>query len=40
VTRQIVQQLRESEINMDTLADTPIFSCVRVPAAEMLERLV
>jgi len=24
---------------MYTLADTPIFSCVRVPAMEMLDRL-
>jgi chlorite dismutase len=35
----LVQQLRETEISMFTLQDTPIFSCVRVPAAEMLDRL-
>jgi chlorite dismutase len=35
----LVQQLRETEISMYTLADTPIFSCVRVPAMEMLDRL-
>ena len=35
----LVQQLRETEISMYTLQDTPIFSCVRVPAAEMLDRL-
>jgi chlorite dismutase len=35
----LVQQLRETEISMYTLRDTPIFSCVRVPAMEMLDRL-
>ncbi len=35
----LVQQLRETEISMYTLEDTPIFSCVRVPAMEMLDRL-
>ncbi len=35
----LVQQLRETEISMYTLQDTPIFSCVRVPAMEMLDRL-
>lgn len=35
----LVQQLRETEISMYTLQDTPIFSCVRLPAAEMLDRL-
>jgi chlorite dismutase len=35
----LVQQLRETEISMYTLKDTPIFSCVRVPPAEMLDRL-
>ena len=35
----LVQQLRETEISLYTLADTPIFSCVRVPPAEMLDRL-
>src|SRR5580700_11095317 len=35
----LVQQLRETEISMYTLKDFPIFSCVRVPAAEMLDRL-
>jgi chlorite dismutase len=35
----LVQQLRETEISLYTLKDTPIFSCVRVPAAEMLDRL-
>src|SRR5207302_8843412 len=35
----LVQHLRETEISMYTLQDTPIFSCVRVPAAEMLDRL-
>jgi len=36
---RLVQQLRETEISMYTLKDTPIFSCVRVPTAEMLDRL-
>jgi chlorite dismutase len=35
----LVQQLRETEISMYTLQDTPIFSCVRVSAEEMLDRL-
>jgi chlorite dismutase len=35
----LVQQLRETEISMYTLKDWPIFSCVRVPAMEMLDRL-
>ena len=35
----LVQQLRETEISLYTLQDTPIFSCVRVSASEMLERL-
>ncbi len=35
----LVQQLRETEISLYTLADTPIFSCVRLPAMEMLNRL-
>ncbi len=35
----LVQQLRETEISMYTLEDTPIFSCVRLPASEMLDRL-
>jgi chlorite dismutase len=35
----LVQQLRETEISLYTLKDTPIFSCVRVSAEEMLNRL-
>jgi chlorite dismutase len=35
----LVQQLRETEISMYTLQDTPIFSCVRLSPAEMLDRL-
>jgi len=35
----LVQQLRETEISMYTLQDTPIFSCVRLPAKDMLDRL-
>jgi chlorite dismutase len=35
----LVQQLRETEISLYTLQDTPIFSCVRLPASEMLNRL-
>ena len=35
----LVQQLRETEISMYTLKDFPIFSCVRVPPQEMLDRL-
>ncbi len=35
----LVQQLRETEISLYTLQDTPIFSCVRLPPMEMLNRL-
>ena len=35
----LVQQLRETEISVYTLKDFPIFSCVRVPPMEMLNRL-
>ena len=35
----LVQQLRETEISLYTLQDTPIFSCVRLPTMEMLNRL-
>jgi chlorite dismutase len=35
----LVQQLRETEISMYTLQDTPIFSCVRLPPKDMLDRL-
>jgi chlorite dismutase len=35
----LVQQLRETEISRYTLQDTPIFSCVRLSAEEMLNRL-
>ena len=35
----LVQQLRETEISVYTLKDYPIFSCVRVPPMEMLNRL-
>jgi chlorite dismutase len=35
----LVQQLRETEISLYTLKDTPIFSCVRLKPAEMLDRL-
>jgi chlorite dismutase len=35
----LVQQLRETEISMYTLKDTPIFSCVRMTPAEMLDRV-
>jgi chlorite dismutase len=35
----LVQQLRETEISVYTLKDYPIFSCVRLKAAEMLDRL-
>ena len=35
----LVQQLRETEISLYTLADTPIFSCVRLQPKEMLDRL-
>ncbi len=35
----LVQQLRETEISMYTLKDFPLFSCVRLKAMEMLDRL-
>jgi chlorite dismutase len=35
----LVEALRDTEISLYTLKDFPIFSCVRVPAAEMLDRL-
>ncbi|MGA2437057.1 MAG: chlorite dismutase family protein [Acidobacteriaceae bacterium] len=35
----LVQQLRETEISLYTLKDWPIFSCVRLTPAEMLDRL-
>jgi len=35
----LVQQLRETEISLYTLKDTPIFSCVRLTPQEMLDRL-
>jgi chlorite dismutase len=35
----LVQQLRETEISLYTLADTPIFSSVRMQPLEMLDRL-
>jgi chlorite dismutase len=35
----LVQHLRETEASLYTLEDTPMFSCVRMPAAEMLNRL-
>ena len=35
----LVQQLRETEISLYTLKDYPIFSCVRLKAPEMLDRL-
>nr|WP_232298820.1 chlorite dismutase family protein [Granulicella tundricola] len=35
----LVQQLRETEISLYTLEDTPIFSCVRLQPMEMLNRL-
>ena len=35
----LVQQLRETEISLYTLKDTPIFSCVRLKPEEMLDRL-
>jgi chlorite dismutase len=35
----LVQQLRETEISAYTLRDTPIFTCVRMTAQEMLDRL-
>jgi chlorite dismutase len=35
----LVQQLRETESSAYTLRDTPIFTCIRMTAEEMLERL-
>lgn len=35
----LVQQLRETEISMYTLKDTPIFTCIRMTPEEMLDRL-
>jgi chlorite dismutase len=35
----LVQHLRETESSVYTLRDTPIFTCVKMDAAEMLERL-
>lgn len=35
----LVQQLRETEISAYTLKDTPVFSCVRMTPADMLDRL-
>ena len=35
----LVQQLRETEISLYTLKDTPIFSCVRMTPQEMLDQL-
>jgi chlorite dismutase len=35
----LVEALRDTEISLYTLKDFPIFSCVRVSAAEMLDRL-
>ncbi|HEX4651488.1 MAG TPA: chlorite dismutase family protein [Granulicella sp.] len=35
----LVQHLRETEASLYTLQDTPMFSCVRMPAGEMLNRL-
>ena len=35
----LVQQLRETEISAYTLKDFPIFSCVRMTPAQMLDRL-
>lgn len=35
----LVQDLREIEISMYTLRDTPIFTCIHMPAEEMLNRL-
>ena len=35
----LVQQLRETEISLYTLKDTPIFTCVRLTPQEMLDRL-
>ena len=35
----LVQQLRETEISPYTLKDTPIFTCIRMTAEDMLARL-
>lgn len=35
----LVQQLRETEISLYTLRDTPIFTCIRMSAEDMLEKL-
>jgi chlorite dismutase len=35
----LVQQLRETEISVYTLKDTPIFTCIRMTPEEMLDRL-
>ncbi|MCL2660321.1 MAG: chlorite dismutase family protein [Acidobacteriaceae bacterium] len=35
----LVQRLRETEVSMYTLSDTPMFSCIRLTAEEMLDRL-
>lgn len=35
----LVQQLRETEISMYTLKDTPIFTCIRMSPEDMLDRL-
>jgi chlorite dismutase len=35
----LVQQLRETEASAYTLRDTPIFTCIRMSAEEMLDRL-
>ena len=37
--RLLEERLRETEASLYTLQDTPMFSCVRMPAAEMLNRL-
>jgi chlorite dismutase len=35
----LVQQLRETEISVYTLKDTPIFTCIRMTPEEMVDRL-
>jgi chlorite dismutase len=35
----LVQQLRETEISMYTLKDTPIYTCIRMTPEAMLDRL-
>ncbi len=35
----LVQQLRETEISVYTLKDTPIFTCIRMSPQDMLDRL-